>query len=73
MLLVVMLCLVHKIQDRLLVVFARRLNAMASKGVHAEVTLSEARQGFLGLYMFLYNLCQRLDAERPEQPAKEPT
>ena len=41
--------------------FARRLNDLASKGVHADVSLAEAQQGFLGLYMFLYNVCQRLE------------
>lgn len=39
-----------------LAVFARRLNQVASKGVHANVSLSEAKQGLLGLYMFLYNI-----------------
>lgn len=46
-----------------LLVFARRLNDIASKGVHADVSLSEAKQGFLGLYMFLFNLCQRLETK----------
>ena len=41
--------------------FARKLNSIASKGVHADVSLSEAKQGFLGLYMFLYNICNRLE------------
>ena len=44
-----------------LAVFARRLNDIASKGVHANVSLSEAKQGLLGLYLFLYNLCSHLD------------
>lgn len=44
-----------------LAVFARRLNDIASKGVHATVSLSEAKQGLLGLYLFLYNLCSHLD------------
>lgn len=33
--------------------FMRRLNDLASKGVHASVTRAEARQGLVGLYMFL--------------------
>lgn len=45
-----------------LLVFARKLNDIASKGVHAEVALPEAQQGFLGLYMFLFNVVRRLDA-----------
>lgn len=43
-----------------LAVFARRLNDIASKGVHATVSLAEAKQGLLGLYLFLYNICSRL-------------
>lgn len=46
-----------------LLVFAERLNDLSSKGVHADVTAYEAKQGLLGLYMFLFNLCQRLDAK----------
>ena len=45
-----------------LLVFAKKLNDIASKGVHGEVTLPEAQQGFLGLYMFLFNVIHRLDA-----------
>ena len=33
--------------------FLSRLNEMASKGVHASVTLAEAKQGLVGLYFFL--------------------
>jgi len=44
-----------------LLVFARRLNDVSSKGVHANVTVSEAKQGFVGLYLFLFNVCQRLE------------
>jgi hypothetical protein len=44
-----------------LLVFAKRLNDISSKGVHATVTEAEAKQGFLGLYLFLFNVCQRLD------------
>ncbi|MFP5238958.1 MAG: hypothetical protein ACLGQW_03915, partial [Acidobacteriota bacterium] len=40
--------------------FMRRLNEMASKGVHASVELSESRQGLVGLYFFLYNMSKRL-------------
>lgn len=39
-----------------LAVFARRLNDIASKGVHANVSASEAKQGLLGLYFFLHNV-----------------
>jgi hypothetical protein len=46
-----------------LLVFAERLNDLASKGVHSDVTAYEAKQGLLGLYMFLFNLCQRLEAK----------
>lgn len=44
-----------------LLVFAKRLNDVASKGVHASVSAPEAKQGFLGLYLFLYNVCLRLE------------
>jgi hypothetical protein len=43
--------------------FARRLNDLASKGVHVNVSRAEAQQGLLGLYLFLYNICSRLDAD----------
>ena len=45
----------------------RRLNDLASKGVHAEVTLSEAKLGLLNLYLFLHNVCSRLDIETQEK------
>lgn len=40
--------------------FFRKLNAVASKGVHAAVSPIEAKQGLVGLYMFLYNVVSRL-------------
>ena len=55
-----------------LLFFARKLNSIASKGVHSDVSLSEAKQGFLGLYMFLYNICNRLE-ERTPNPVFERT
>jgi hypothetical protein len=51
-------------------VFARRLNDVASKGVHAEVSPEEAKQGLLGLYMFLYNVTSRLQRESSWQIAQ---
>jgi len=47
----------------LLSVFARRLNDVASKGVHGEVSPEEAKQGLLGLYWFLFNVTSRLQRE----------
>ena len=41
--------------------FARRLNDIASKGVHAEATTAEAKQGLLGLDMFTSNLISRVE------------
>jgi hypothetical protein len=38
--------------------FLKRLNDMASKGVHGSVALAEAKQGLVGLYFFLFNLSQ---------------
>lgn len=49
-----------------LLAFAKKLNDIASKGVHAEVTLAEAQQGYLGLYMFLFNIIQRLEVKTNE-------
>ncbi len=43
-----------------LAVFARRLNEVASKGVHADVSPEEAKQGLVGLYMFVYNVTSKL-------------
>ncbi len=40
--------------------FIRKLNDLASKGVHADVDFAEAKQGLLCLYMFLNNLVNRL-------------
>jgi hypothetical protein len=44
--------------------FVRRLNEMASKGVHGIVTFAEAKQGLIGLYFFLFNLCQHLTHDK---------
>ena len=41
--------------------FARRLSEVASKGVHNDVSAAEARQGLLGLYIFLSNLILKLE------------
>jgi hypothetical protein len=53
-------------------VFLRRLNEAASKGVHADVTPLEARQGLLGIYMFLSNMIAKLESEvPPDEPHAE--
>lgn len=49
-----------------LAAFVRRLHESASKGVHAEVTSAEAKQGLLGLYMFLANLIAKLESSEGE-------
>ena len=46
-----------------LLVFTRKLNDVSSKGVHSEVSLTEAQQGFVGLYMFLFNVIRRLESK----------
>jgi hypothetical protein len=46
-----------------LTAFLRRLNEIASKGVHSDVTYAEARQGLIGLYFFFFNLIQHLTRE----------
>lgn len=43
-------------------VFARKLNDIASKGVHAEVTSGEAKQGLVGLYLFLSNIIEKMES-----------
>jgi hypothetical protein len=43
----------------LLDAFMRRLNEMASKGVHATVTPAEARQGLVGTFLFLSTITQQ--------------
>jgi len=52
-----------------LVAISRRLNEVASKGVHAEVSTSEAKQGLLALYLFLYNVCLHLQKKSHEEIA----
>lgn len=46
-----------------LMVFVRKINDMASKGVHGEVTDSEAKQGLLGLYLFLFNIIEKTECD----------
>lgn len=50
-----------------LMVFAKKVNEMASKGVHAQVTESEAKQGLLGLYLFLANIIEKLEYNNPSK------
>jgi hypothetical protein len=50
-------------------VLARRLNDMASKGVHGDVSIHEAKQGLLGLYMLLYNIIVKVQNECCKQSA----
>jgi len=50
-----------------LAAFGRRLNDIASKGVHSSVTAQEARQGLIGFYMFLSNLITRIEKQAPNQ------
>lgn len=48
----------------LLMAFARRLNDISAKGVHADVSAAEGKQGLVGLYMFLFNLVSRLQLKQ---------
>lgn len=41
-------------------VLAKRLNDISSKGVHGDVSLNEAKEGLLGLYMLLYNIITKV-------------
>lgn len=47
-----------------LMVFARKLNKIANKGVHTDVTSAEAKQGLVGLYMFLFNVIQKIETPK---------
>jgi len=38
--------------------YTEKINQLASKGVHAAVTLAEAKQGLVGLYFFLFNIIE---------------
>lgn len=58
-----------KAEFETLAVLARRLNEMASKGVHAVVTLAEAKQGLLGLYLFSFNVISHLNESTEENDA----
>jgi len=53
-----------------LMAFVRKLNDISSKGVHASVRGHEAKQGLVGLYMFLYNVVSRIQGV---SEAEEPT
>jgi hypothetical protein len=57
----------------LLATFFRRLNEIASKGVHANATAQEAKQGLVGLYLFLYNVISRLQDAPEDKPAQSET
>ena len=50
-----------------LAVFVRRLNDVASKGVHTDVSSQEAKQGLIGLYMVLYNIILQIQRKLPNQ------
>ena len=50
-----------------LMVFSKKLNEIASKGVHTQVTESEAKQGLLGLYLFLANVIEKLEYNTPNK------
>lgn len=50
--------------------FLKRLNDLSSKGVHSDVTRSEARQGIIGLYMLLFNIIQKITHVSEEDPVE---
>jgi hypothetical protein len=56
-----------------LAVFIRKLHEVASKGVHDEVSSLEAKQGLLGLYMFLSNLIAKLEQRIKREGESEST
>lgn len=46
--------------------FIRRVYDIASKGTHSSVTRDEASQGFVGLYLFLFNLVSKIQRPKPD-------
>lgn len=52
-----------KAEIEYLAAFMRRLNELASKGVHSDVSRSEAKQGLIGVYLFLSNIVNRMEME----------
>lgn len=56
-----------------LMAFAKKVNEIASKGVHSQVTESEAKQGLLGLYLFLSNVIGKLEYQTPHQSMQSTT
>ncbi len=43
-----------------LAAFARKINDIASKGVHSDVTMEDGKLGLICLYIFLYNIIVRI-------------
>jgi hypothetical protein len=41
--------------------YVRRIDSLASKGVHAEVSQEEAKQSLVCLYFFLYNVIVKIN------------
>lgn len=58
---------------RYLSAFMRRLTDVASKGVHADVSSREAKQGLIGMYMFLSNLISRIETNKSNQASEVPS
>lgn len=57
----------HELEQ--LSLYMRKLNDVASKGVHAEATFAEAKQGLVALYFFVFNLLQHLQRTDPQREA----
>lgn len=60
-------------EANVLISYARKLNDISSKGVHADVSAEEAKQGILGLYLFLYNVVAKLQAKHAEDKEMGPS
>lgn len=50
-----------KLEFETLSIFVRKIDSIASKGVHSIVDKTEAKQGLVGLYFLLYNIIHKLE------------
>lgn len=60
-----------KAELELMIAYLKRLNDLASKGVHASVSNAEAKQGLIGLYFFLSNLIALLETKNEQSPNEQ--
>lgn len=59
-------------ESEYLAAVARKLNHHASKGVHSDVSVKDAQQGLISLYMLLYNVISTLQMQHAGDDASSP-